>query len=95
MIDRLKESFKKPVDILNRHKMKNYAVMIPLVFLNGEYNFLFQKRAKNIRQGGEISFCGGAKDRSDRDFLDTAIRETIEEIGIDRDKIEVLGRLIQ
>ncbi len=39
----------------------------------------------------QISFPGGSYDDTDRDFLDTALRETQEEMGIDPADIEVLG----
>ena len=42
---------------------------------------------------GEMSFPGGAKDPVDNDFLDTALRETEEEMGISKSDITVLGRL--
>jgi 8-oxo-dGTP pyrophosphatase MutT (NUDIX family) len=42
---------------------------------------------------GQMSFPGGKKDPSDVDVVDTALRETSEEIGISREHIRVLGRL--
>jgi len=40
---------------------------------------------------GQVSFPGGGYDSSDKDFLDTALRETMEEVGIKAGDIEVLG----
>ena len=72
----------------------NSAVLIPLIHINDEYHLLFQKRANNIRQGGEVCFPGGEFDpEKDRDFLETAVRETIEEIGIKKDDIEIIGEM--
>lgn len=42
---------------------------------------------------GEISFPGGAREPADRDLLETALRETEEEIGLDKNRVNVLGRL--
>jgi len=42
---------------------------------------------------GEISFPGGARDPVDRDSLDTALRETEEEMGIDRSDVAILGEM--
>jgi len=39
------------------------------------------------------SFPGGKVDPTDESVLHTALRETKEELGIDADKIEILGRL--
>ncbi len=80
--------------ILRKDEFFNSAVIIPLIYLNDEYHFLFEKRAANIRQGGEICFPGGEYDPTlDKSFSDTAIRETIEELGIEMNKIKVLGVL--
>jgi 8-oxo-dGTP pyrophosphatase MutT (NUDIX family) len=42
---------------------------------------------------GEISFPGGAAEKGDRNLIETALRETCEEIGISRTKINVLGTI--
>ena len=40
-----------------------------------------------------MSFPGGKKDKTDVDLIFTALRETEEEIGIDKNKIEIIGSL--
>ena len=42
---------------------------------------------------GEISFPGGKLDSDDSDLLDTALRETSEEIGLTISKEQVVGQL--
>ena len=42
---------------------------------------------------GEISFPGGKFDVNDSDLLETALRETNEEIGLDVSKDQVIGQL--
>lgn len=80
--------------ILSKDEYFNSAVLIPLVELNGEYSFLFEKRSAKIRQGGEICFPGGEFDSdNDKTMEDTAIRETIEELGILENKIKKIGYL--
>ena len=80
--------------ILRKDEFFNSAVIIPLVWKDNEYHLLFEKRAANIRQGGEICFPGGEFDpKLDKNYTDTATRETIEELRIDKDKIKVLGIL--
>lgn len=80
--------------ILRKNEFFNSAVVIPFVLKNGEYYLLFEKRAANIRQGGEICFPGGEYDpKLDKNFTETAVRETVEELGIDINKINVLGIL--
>lgn len=42
---------------------------------------------------GQISFPGGMKDKEDGDLLETALRETFEEVGLHRDRVRLMGRL--
>lgn len=80
--------------ILGKEEYLNTAVLIPLVNINDEYHFLFEKRSEKIRQGGEICFPGGEFDDStDPDLRSTAVRETVEELGIDSKNVEVAGDL--
>ncbi|MCB9494571.1 MAG: CoA pyrophosphatase [Desulfobacteraceae bacterium] len=84
---------KKP-GIYGRHRLFNSAVMITLINIDGEYNFVFEKRAKGIRQEGEICFPGGEYDpENDDSCVNAAIRETSEELGISRENIRVFGRM--
>lgn len=80
-------------NILNHQDMFKASVLVPLVFLDNKIQIIFQVRAKNIRQGGEISFPGGRVDKSDKDFAETAIRETNEELGVDPCNILLKGQL--
>lgn len=80
-------------NVIGRDKYFNSSVLVALCSIKGIPNFIFQKRSPNIRQGGEICFPGGAYEDGDQTFLETAIRETVEEIGIDRKNIEILGKI--
>ena len=44
---------------------------------------------------GQISFPGGKKEDDDDDLIQTALRETEEEIGIDRKQVELIGSLTE
>ncbi len=80
--------------ILGKQEYFNSAVLIPIIELNGVSCFLFEKRSAKIRQGGEICFPGGEYDpKIDKSIEDTAIRETIEELGITKDIIFKIGYL--
>lgn len=72
------------------NKLKNYAVFIPLIEIEGEDHILFEVRSKNITQPGEVSFPGGRVEDGE-DFKDAAIRETTEELLLDREDIECMG----
>lgn len=69
------------------------AVLVPLLWIEGEYHFVFEKRAPQIRQGGEVCFPGGKIDATDHSPKMTAIRETCEELGCAKETIELLGNL--
>ncbi len=93
-LEKLKQNLPKYPGIMGRDKFFNAAVLIPLIPQGEEYSFLFEKRAKNIRQGGEISFPGGKfEPEQDKSCVNAALRETEEELGIQRDQIQVVGRL--
>ncbi|MDY3203863.1 MAG: CoA pyrophosphatase [Arcobacter sp.] len=93
-LKKLVSNLPKHPNVLGRHRFFNSAVLIPLVKIKGEYHLLFQKRAAHIRQGGDICFPGGGFEEGvDKDFKDTALRETFEELGILKKDIKVLGQL--
>ncbi len=80
--------------IYGREEYRNSAVMVPFLLIEGEYHLLFQKRAQGISQGSEICFPGGHHDEKfDASYRDTAIRETVEELGIAKEKISTIGCL--
>ncbi|KAJ9127134.1 hypothetical protein QFC24_001370 [Naganishia onofrii] len=57
---------------------------------------LLEVRSSKMRShAGEVSFAGGKADSTDRSLLDTAIRETSEELGVKVDQIEYLGRFAE
>ena len=69
-----------------------FAVLIPLVQVNGEWHVLFELRSLTMRkQPGDISFPGGRNDPSDATPVDAAIRETHEELGVNPSNIKNLG----
>ena len=68
--------------------------MVLLYPKGGEYWVLLNKRSQDVEHHkGEISFPGGAADPVDKDPLDTALRETEEEMGIRREDIGLLGEM--
>lgn len=70
----------------------SYAVFVPIVHINGELHVLFEVRAEQLSQPGEICFPGGRIENNESP-LDSAIRETIEELNISNNQIDVIGPL--
>jgi 8-oxo-dGTP pyrophosphatase MutT (NUDIX family) len=69
------------------------AVLVPVID-HVEPTVLLTQRAQHLpNHPGQISFPGGKIEKSDADPLDAALRETEEEIGLDRALIEPLGYL--
>ncbi|XP_033490769.1 peroxisomal coenzyme A diphosphatase NUDT7 [Epinephelus lanceolatus] len=71
------------------------SVLIPLFVKNGELCTLMTLRSQELkRSAGEVCFPGGKRDPSDRDDVDTALREAEEEIGLPPDDVQVVCRLV-
>jgi 8-oxo-dGTP pyrophosphatase MutT (NUDIX family) len=76
--------------ITGRDKYFTSVVLAAFAEINSELCLILEKRSQNIRQAGEISFPGGQFDEGkDKSPADTAVRETIEELGIDIKKIHL------
>lgn len=70
------------------------AVLIPIIQRPEGLTVLFTQRATHLRRhAGQISFPGGRMESFDSGPLDTALRETEEEIGLSRQHVQLLGYL--
>ena len=71
-----------------------YAILVPLVQWEGKLCLLFETRAETLvgHQPGEVCFPGGRREAGERP-VDTALRETWEEIGIPAEDIDILAPL--
>ncbi|WP_379968127.1 NUDIX hydrolase [Ectobacillus sp. sgz5001026] len=76
-------------NILGSESASKFAILLPLIEINGCAHVLFEVRAHDLRrQPGEICFPGGKIEETDINECDTAIRETIEELGVQRESIQ-------
>jgi 8-oxo-dGTP pyrophosphatase MutT (NUDIX family) len=70
------------------------SVVVIIHFTRSSPHVLLTKRSSNLRlHGGEISFPGGRYTKEDENLVNTAIRETGEEIGIKLTAGDILGSL--
>lgn len=90
--DSIISSLPEKVDFLGRSKYFESVVLVPFVVIDEKEYLLFQVRAAEIRQGKEVCFPGGMVDVSDSSIEDTACRETIEELGITSEMIDIEGQ---
>jgi len=68
------------------------AVLMPILPHGEGFCFLLTQRTHKVEtHKGQISFPGGIQEDSDSDLLQTALRETWEEIGLASEGIHVLG----
>lgn len=72
------------------NKIKNYAVFIPKIDIDGRDHILLEVRSQNIAQPGEVSFPGGRVEPGES-FEEAAVRETMEELLLDREDIILEG----
>ncbi len=74
---------------------KKSAILILIHSTNNERKIILTARSSKLKNhSGEICFPGGVYDSIlDETLKDTALRETEEEIGILRSKIEIIGKL--
>ncbi len=76
----------------NHPEARPAAVLAPIIKRASGWTMLFTERAKETpAHPGQISFPGGRVQASDSDAVDTALRETFEEIGLAREFIEPVG----
>lgn len=74
--------------------VREAAVLVPIVTHDAGATILLTKRQDHLsKHPGQVSFPGGAADKTDKDSIDTALRETEEEVGLNRSFITVAGRL--
>jgi 8-oxo-dGTP pyrophosphatase MutT (NUDIX family) len=86
---------------INEHRLRERltapipaAVLMPIVAREGGLTLLLTQRTAHLYDhAGQISLPGGRVDQSDASAIETALRETEEEVGLNRRHIEVLGTL--
>ncbi|AUD15166.1 MULTISPECIES: CoA pyrophosphatase [unclassified Planococcus (in: firmicutes)] len=75
-------------EVLGNRDFSKYAILLPLIEKEDGVHILFEVRSFEMRrQPGEICFPGGRIDHGDEDEEETALRETMEELGIRKEAI--------
>lgn len=89
---------KKMKDIIKNYEPQVYggrkesAVLLPLIKVDNEWHILFEVRSQLVSQAGDSSFPGG-KVEAGETYEEAAVRETMEELNIERENILVHGEI--
>lgn len=79
-------------EIKNPGKYRLASILV--VIYGDDPIVVMTEKPKHMKfHAGEISFPGGKLDSADSDLLETALRETLEEIGLGISKEQVIGQL--
>lgn len=77
-----------------RSELREAAVLVPLYWFDNQWHLLFTRRsALLVEHQGQVSFPGGRREPGDASASDTALRESIEEIGLDPEEVKILGAM--
>ncbi len=76
-----------------RDHRKPAAVLIPVIERPEPTVLLTVRSSDTPSHAGQIAFPGGRVQSEDRDIVETALRETEEEVGISRRDVDILGAL--
>jgi 8-oxo-dGTP pyrophosphatase MutT (NUDIX family) len=78
----------------NISSAKQSSVLILLYPLKGlVFTVLMKRNSYNGVHSGQISFPGGSYEKTDGSFIETALREANEEVGILPENVKIIGEL--
>jgi 8-oxo-dGTP pyrophosphatase MutT (NUDIX family) len=84
----------RPPRAIDAPHLTRAAVLVPLILRHGQPFVLFTERSHHVpTHQGQISFPGGVREEADADLIQTAVRETWEEIGVSPQQVTILGQL--
>ncbi|ABX13161.1 NUDIX hydrolase [Nitrosopumilus maritimus] len=93
-LEQIQSIFSTPIDPVLENTGKYRLASVLVVVYGEEPMVVMTEKPKDMKfHAGEISFPGGKLDPADSDLLDTALRETSEEIGLTITRDQVIGQL--
>jgi 8-oxo-dGTP pyrophosphatase MutT (NUDIX family) len=95
MMDALKKALaERKKIVITDSKLKPSAVLLPIFQKEDGCHILFTRRTDSLaHHKGQISFPGGGRHSDDKSLLQTALRESHEEIGLREEDVEIIGEL--
>lgn len=83
-----------PLELRPAKPWKDAAVLVPVVLRDREPTILLTERTRGLLDhAGQVSFPGGSREGGDADSVQTALRETREEIGLEPSWVKPVGFL--
>jgi 8-oxo-dGTP pyrophosphatase MutT (NUDIX family) len=93
-LDDLKSTLSSPISTKIESDEKYRLASVLVVIYGTDPIVVMTEKPKHMKfHAGEISFPGGKFDANDSDLLETALRETSEEIGLTITRDQVIGQL--
>jgi 8-oxo-dGTP pyrophosphatase MutT (NUDIX family) len=94
ILDNLRSVLTSEIDPVLDDSGNNKLASVLVVIYGKSPIILMTEKPKHMRfHAGEISFPGGKLDSTDSNLLETALRETREEIGLNLREDQIIGQL--
>ncbi|XP_053304718.1 peroxisomal coenzyme A diphosphatase NUDT7 [Spea bombifrons] len=97
----LREKIKKKIqqydagDRFSHIPLQKASILLPLLIKQDKLHLLLTVRSMKLKtMPGDVCFPGGRRESTDKDEIETALRETHEEIGLKPEQVEIIGRLV-
>ncbi|XP_069822127.1 peroxisomal coenzyme A diphosphatase NUDT7 isoform X2 [Dendropsophus ebraccatus] len=75
--------------------LQRASILLPLLIKQGKPHLLLTVRSMQLQtMPGDVCFPGGRREASDEDDIQTALRETKEEIGLCPEQVQIIGRIM-
>ena len=82
------------MDLDQKFNFLEASVLIPILTFKKDLEILLTKRSNGLKNHpGQIAFPGGKKDQIDSSPIETALRETQEEVGLNPKNVEIIASL--
>lgn len=92
ILEQIRKTLTSDINPRLKTNTKHAAVMVT-IYGKEPHVIMTEKPKTMMLHGGEIAFPGGKISDLDGDLLDTAIRETNEEISLNIPRLQVIGQL--
>ena len=98
-LNQVRDKLVQNIEIVSSEKFSQLellhsAVLVPITYHQDEFKLIYTKRSSElVRHKGQVSFPGGIIEQGDKSPIDTALRETYEEINIQKHQIDLLGMM--